>query len=32
MRTPEDMVHSTYEHIKSMISRTNDKGDMTYDR
>ena len=32
MRTPSDLVRSAYTHIKEMLSRTNDKGDIVYDR
>ena len=32
MRTPADIVHSTYAHIKEFMTRTNDKGAITYDR
>ena len=32
MRTPADIVHSTYAHFKEIITRTNDKGAITYDR
>lgn len=32
MRTPADIVYSTYAHIKNMMSRTNDKGAIAYDR
>lgn len=32
MRTPADIVRSTYAHIKSMMSRSNDKGAIAYDR
>ncbi len=31
-RTPSDVVHSTYLHIKDMLSKTKDKGDSEYDR
>lgn len=31
-RTSADLVHSAYSHIKKMMTRTNDKGAMTYDR
>ena len=32
MRTPTDMVHQTYTYIKEKLSRTNDKGEVAYDR
>lgn len=32
MRTPADIVRSTYARIKEMIPRTNDKGAIAYDR
>ncbi len=31
-RTPGHTIHSTYLHIKEMLSRTNDKGAVEYDR
>lgn len=31
-RTPSEKVHSVYSHIKEMLSKTNDKGAVTYDR
>lgn len=32
MRTPADIVHSAYAHIKEMMTRTNQKGGIAYDR
>lgn len=31
-RTPYDRVKATYSHIKEMMTRTNEKGDIAYDR
>lgn len=32
IRTPADRVKSAYIHIKEILTRTNEKGDLTYDR
>lgn len=32
MRTPSDLVHSAYTHIKEQLSKNHDKGDIVYDR
>lgn len=32
MRTPADIVHESYSHIKEIMSKTNDKGVMAYGR
>lgn len=32
MRTPADIVRSTYSYIKELLTRTNDKGEVSYDR